>query len=60
MKLSTLSNRIVLFSGKNFAVLGYFPVLRVHGKAGRTTTRISSVVVLADKLLFQKTKNDTK
>jgi hypothetical protein len=50
----------VLFSGKNFAVLGYFPVLRVHGKAGRTTTRISSVVVLADKLLFQKTKNDTK
>jgi hypothetical protein len=51
-KLSSISNRVaVLFSGKNFAILGYFPVLLVHGKVGRTTTRIFGVVVLADKLI---------
>jgi hypothetical protein len=51
-KLFALSNgRTVLFSGKNIAILGYFSVLLVHGKVGRTTTRIFGVVVLADKLI---------
>jgi hypothetical protein len=46
----------VLFSGKHFAILEYFPVPLVHGRAGRTTTRIFGVVVLADKLLCRKPK----
>jgi len=41
----------VLFSGKNIAILRFKTLGSVHGKAGRTTTRIFGVVVLADKLI---------
>jgi hypothetical protein len=42
---STPPNNPVLFSGKKNAILGYFSVLRVHGKGGRTTTRFFQVLL---------------
>jgi hypothetical protein len=44
----------VLFSGKNFAILEYFPVPSLHGRVGRTTTRFFGVVVLANRQMCRK------